>query len=870
MKAGLASSSLLARRTLAVATVIALVGALLGTIGIRQGIVTGLEIPLILSAVVYGVGALGLQRFAPRVPFARLAAVSTLYFTAYLVAGTLVALGGGANHIDAFIYLVWFFPLLVFNKLVNLPVAARIFARCIIASPLLIAVCGAAWIRADFAPQLQFLVAAMCLSYLCFASLLDSVTRYREEFVAEQGRAEALKLQSRMLESISDCFLSLDSELRLTYLNDAACAEFGVERGAALDAELATVASGFMTEPIRTTLEAAIQSGEASVLEASDDSGERWYELRAFPRTDGLSVYFRNVTEAVVARRRLDEAARTLREQAELLDKAQDAILVADMNGTLIYWNKGAEALYGWSGGDAVGRTFDEIFGAEPDAGEARLAALHDSGEWTGERSQRGRDGRPLIVESRCTLVRADDGTPRSILAINTDITNRKAAEAKVQRLAFYDVLTELPNRLLLRERLEKALAAAERGRSTGALLFIDLDDFKLLNDTLGHDVGDRFLAHVARRLTECVRVNDTVARLGGDEFVVMLEGLNADTRMAAAEAKAVGDKILSVFGAPFYVGDFEHNSTASIGITLFPAPLDTVDDLLKRADLAMYRAKAQGRNTLCFFDPGMQAFVESRSALQADLRRALLNREFELRYQPQVDVTGAVIGAEALLRWQHAEHGWVSPAEFIPLAESAGLIVELGRFVLETACAQIARWSLQPATAGLTIAVNVSLRQFLDANFVNVVLDTLGATGIDPRRLKLEITESSAMENADDTIAKMTALRARDVGFSLDDFGTGYSSLSHLKRLPLDQLKIDRGFVTGVLTDPKDASIVRTLITLGRNLDLLVIAEGVETAGQRDFLEREGCGVYQGFLFSPALSATDFERFVAAPRMLV
>ena len=398
-----------------------------------------------------------------------------------------------------------------------------------------------------------------------------------------------------------------------------------------------------------------------------------------------------------------------------------------------------------------------------------------------------------------------------------------------------------------------------------GAILFIDLDDFKTLNDTLGHDTGDLLLRQVALRLTSCVHARDTVARFGGDEFVVILEALSDDIGTGETEAKAVAAKILSALMQPYTLGNCEYNGTGSIGITLFPGWSDTPDDLLKRADLALYRVKLQGGNAMCFFDPAMQTLAASRAALKADLRKALRNREFELLYQPQVDVKGYVTGAEALLRWQHPRGGMVPPNEFIPLAEEAGLIVELGRWVLETACSQLAEWAALPEMDRIGIAVNVSLRQFLDSSFVSLVREVLCESGANPNMLKIEITESSVMEKVDDTIAKMSALKVHGVTFSLDDFGTGYSSLSHLKRLPLNQLKIDRSFVKDVLGNVKDASIARTIITLGRNLNLSVIAEGVETAGQREFLEKEGCYAYQGYLFSDALVPSQFEAFVAA-----
>lgn len=857
------SSSALARRALLITGILALLGAGLGVVGIFRGTVVGFEIVLVLSCMVFAFGKLLTLLVFRAVPLQAVATASTIYFALYLCAGPIIALNGAGPHMSLFIYLLWFFPLLVYNKLVNAPAMGRVLAKSLLVAPVLLLVMLSARLLAIFEIEMMFLLAAYCLSYIAFGLSFNVVTRYREEYIVERERSESLKFESEVLESISDCFISLDSQARLVYLNDAAAAEFGVERPAALDATIAEAVPGFLSSEMLAELHAATQRSAASMFEAPNDRRDRWFEMRCFPRPDGMSIYFRNTTSSMSARRKLTEAHQRLREQAELLDKAQDAIFVADMDGSFIYWNKGAERLYGWPAQEIIGRPVRDIFHDAFADVNGSAAAVFSHGEWGGELSQTRRDGSMLIVESRCTLVRAEDGTPRSVLAINTDITNRKAAEAKIEHLAFYDVLTQLPNRLLLRERTDRALATALRQGNMGALLFIDLDDFKTLNDTLGHDTGDFFLAQVAIRLKSCVRTSDTVARLGGDEFVVLLEGLSDDPKTTAAQAKAVGDAILGALLEPYHLAHHEYNGTASIGIALFPASSDTVDDLLRRADLAMYRAKAQGRNALRFFDPEMQTFVASRAALLSDLRRALQNDEFELHYQPQVDSNGYVMGAEALLRWRHPQRGMVPPDEFISLAEEAGFIVELGRWALQTACMQLARWAERPQLERLRVAVNVSLRQVLDPDFVPLVLDVLRKSGANPHRLKLEITESTMMEKVDDTIAKMVALKTYGVGFSLDDFGTGYSSLSHLKRLPLEQLKIDRSFVNDVLTDEKDASIARTIITLGRNLSLSVIAEGVETQGQREFFDSEGCHFYQGYLFSKALASFDFEAFV-------
>ncbi len=393
--------------------------------------------------------------------------------------------------------------------------------------------------------------------------------------------------------------------------------------------------------------------------------------------------------------------------------------------------------------------------------------------------------------------------------------------------------------------------------------MFIDLDNFKTLNDTQGHDKGDLLLESVARRLTACVREEDTVARLGGDEFVIMLEGLHVQAGDAAEQARAIAQTILDSFAQPHDLGGLRYTCTASIGVGLFARENNTVDELLKRADLAMYQAKAAGRNTLRFFDPHMQAMVMARAALEADLREGLQHNQLLLHYQPQINAERRITGAEALVRWRHPLRGIISPAEFIPLAEETGLILTLGHWVLEAACTQLVAWASHPATDHFTLAVNVSARQFHQPDFVQQVLAVLAATGARPQRLKLELTESLLVSHIEEVIAKMVALKTHGIGFSLDDFGTGYSSLSYLKRMPLEQLKIDQSFVRDVLTDANDAAIARTIITLAQSLGLGVIAEGVETLAQQEFLAGSGCLAYQGYYISRPLPIEAFAQFV-------
>ena len=499
-------------------------------------------------------------------------------------------------------------------------------------------------------------------------------------------------------------------------------------------------------------------------------------------------------------------------------------------------------------------------------AGRAGLhAALEEAAsEGSGylEYQLRRADGQQLAVAMCCEAVRDKSGKAQTLIGTLRDISERKNAEAQINDLAFFDQLTRLPNRTLFFDRLKQAMAASARSGAYGALLFIDLDNFKSLNDTLGHDVGDLLLKEVAQRLTAAVREGDTVARLGGDEFLVLLPGLSGDAAEAGSGVETVADKILEALGRPYRLKNDAHRSTASIGVALFKGDGATIDELMKQADIAMYKAKDAGRNLTHFFDPTLEAAVKERVALEADLRRALDEKQFLLYYQAQVADEGRLIGAEALLRWQHPLRGMVAPGEFIPLAEESGPILPLGYWVLRTACDQLVAWAERPELARLSVSVNVSPRQFHQTDFVDQVLAVLTITGANPLRLKLELTESLLVENMQDIIAKMSALKEVGVSFSLDDFGTGYSSLSYLKRLPLDQLKIDQSFVRDVLTDANDAAIARTIVALGQSLGMGVIAEGVETEAQRDFLASHGCHVFQGYFFSRPLPLGGFEAF--------
>lgn len=533
--------------------------------------------------------------------------------------------------------------------------------------------------------------------------------------------------------------------------------------------------------------------------------------------------------------------------------ESAEGMVVTDAEHVVLRANPAFTRMTGYSESEVVGSTLDYMLaqGSFDIVRDAMLAALAHDGAWQGEMPGRRKNGQEYPQWVSIAAVRCGaDGQLINYVITLTDTTQRKAAEQRIEQLAYYDPLTHLPNRRLQRERLEYALLASQDSEQRGAVLFIDLDDFKTLNDARGHDIGDLLLQQVAERLTSCVRQSDSVARIGGDEFVILLENLGLEPVNAAQQAEAIASKILLALRQPFRMGEIEHFSTLSIGIAMFNGTGEPLDDLLKQADLAMYQAKALGRNTCCFFEPQMQQRVVQRASLESDLRQGLLKSEFVLYYQAQIDQREGLQGAEVLLRWQHPERGLLAPGEIIPVAEGSGLILPLGEWVLETACATLAQWGRRAQTRHLSLSVNVSTKQLQQADFVEQVLHIVQRSGCDPSRLKLEITESMLLDGRAAVIAKMARLKAHGVRFSLDDFGTGYSSLSYLKTLPLDQLKIDRSFVCDLLSDPLDADIARTIVSLAHALKLDVIAEGVETLEQSERLSSFGCTRFQGYYF--------------------
>ncbi|CAB3766877.1 bifunctional diguanylate cyclase/phosphodiesterase [Paraburkholderia solisilvae] len=573
----------------------------------------------------------------------------------------------------------------------------------------------------------------------------------------------------------------------------------------------------------------------------------------------GFRMSGRDITE----RKRFEAELRI----AAVAFESLEGMMVTDAHGTILRVNSAFTVCTGYTAQEVVGRTPRILQSGRHDKAFYRemWQTIHRDGGWQGEIWDRRKNGDIYPKWLTITAVTGENGAVTHYVGTHHDITERKIAEERIKELAFFDALTRLPNRTLLWDRLRQAIAVSAQNGTCGALLFIDLDNFKTLNDTLGHDKGDLLLQQVAHRLSRCVREGDTVARVGGDEFVVMLGSLSALRDEAANRTEAVGETILAVLAEPYQLDGVDYRTSASVGATVFQGHQASIDELLKQADLAMYKCKERGRNAMCFFDPAMQTVVVERAALEAALRRAIDEDQLLVHYQAQVSDGDRVTGAEALVRWRHPERGIVAPADFIPLAEETGLILALGDKVLETACLQLAQWAQQPGMAHLTIAVNVSAQQFREPRFVERVLAVIERTGANPHRLKLELTESVLVDNVQDIIEKMGALKAEGVVFSLDDFGIGYSSLSYLKRLPLDQLKIDRSFVRDILIDANDAVIARTIVALAQSLGLGVIAEGVETEAQRDFLAGAGCHAYQGYYFCRPLPVEGFEAFAGS-----
>jgi diguanylate cyclase (GGDEF)-like protein/PAS domain S-box-containing protein len=589
--------------------------------------------------------------------------------------------------------------------------------------------------------------------------------------------------------------------------------------------------------------------------------GRVWFELfvSSVVLPEDVDLRFILLARDITARMQAEEDFRI----AAAAFETQQGMLICDAKGVILKVNRAFSRITGYSPEEAVGRTPGLLASGRQDAVfYGRMwADILQVGTWQGEIWNRRKNGEECPEWLTIHAVKNEAGITTHYVGAFSDSSFQKTAEAQIASLAYTDSLTGLANRRHLVMQIQKLTTEARHDKHLGALLQIDLDDFKNLNDALGHEQGDMILKQVARRLRHCVRETDTVARAGGDSFALLLTHLDPVPQRATEQAELIAAKVLAAMQEPYQIDADGHSGTASIGVTLLSGQRhEDIDSLLEQAELAMYEAKNAGRNAIRFFDRQMQEQVRRRVAMESGLRQAIQGGTFELAYQAQVSHHGGLIGVEALLRWQHPERGWIPPAEFIPLAEETGLILGIGNWVLQAACLQLRQWASHPVFCNLTMAVNVSALQFHQDDFVDQVLSTLQRTGARPDRLKLELTESVLVSNVESIIEKMNALKAQGICFSMDDFGTGYSSLSFLKRLPLDQLKIDQSFVSGILTDAHDVDIARMVVALSRSMGLDVIAEGVETEEQRQALAQNGCLNYQGYLFSRPLDIRTFE----------
>ncbi|MBU0689972.1 MAG: EAL domain-containing protein [Gammaproteobacteria bacterium] len=712
-------------------------------------------------------------------------------------------------------------------------------------------------------------------------SLSVAVSRNRngepEHFIAvgnditERKRAEqALKHESEknraLLHNGSDGIHILDEHGNVMEASEAFCSMLGYTRDEVIGMNVSQWDASMDSTEIRMALRRQFEYKGRSEFESKHrrkDGSVFDVEISGIPLLlDGKPVLF-NSSRDISARKQAEAELHI----AATAFETQDGIMVTDAEGNILRVNKAFSEITGYEPEQVVGQNPRILKSGRHDAVfySAMWHAIKTHGSWSGEIWNRRRSGEIYPERLTITALKDEHGKLVNYVASVTDITLHKAAENEIRSLAFYDPLTGLPNRRLMLDRLQQALSSCGRSKKFGAVLFLDLDNFKSLNDTLGHDKGDLLLQEVARRLELCIRKGDTVARLGGDEFVVMLEDLSPHALEAASQTEGVGEKIMEMLNKPYQLGHHEYHNSPSIGATLFSEGRDSIDELIKQADIAMYQAKKAGRNTLRFFDPQMQESLNAKASLEDDLRKSLTRAQFSLYYQVQVDENYRPFGAEALIRWIHPERGLVSPDHFIPLAEETGLILPIGEWVLENACAQLKAWEDTPLTSGLCLSINVSAKQFHQAGFVTQVSDAIRHHAVDPGKLELELTESMLLENVDETIATMEALKQLGIKLSLDDFGTGYSSLQYLKRLPLDQFKIDKSFIRDIAVSSSDRAIVQSVIAMAHSLELDVIAEGVETQTQCDLLMKHGCPHYQGYLFSKPVPIAQFEASLSS-----
>jgi diguanylate cyclase (GGDEF)-like protein/PAS domain S-box-containing protein len=708
----------------------------------------------------------------------------------------------------------------------------------------------------------------LLLSAALLVVAVAAALRFRSQ-AARRARAlrDTENNLSLILNSVDSLVYIKDADFRYRYVNDALCRMLGLSAAEILGKDDFALFEPGLAAELRAHDLQAMAAAEPQLFEecVGPDGARRAYlsTKMALALGDGGARSLCGVSSEVTSRKRMEESVRI----AATVFESHEGMLVLDRTRAVIDANAGLCAMSGYGRDEWMGER-ELPFRLDEDGGtlDASFWGRVDSERtWHGSAYCLRKDASVYPVLLSVSAVPDEDGRIANYVCTVSDITELKQVQERNQRLAYYDDLTGLPNRRLLFERIHACVAASRDEPQVGALLFLDLDNFKDLNDTRGHSAGDQLLLQVAQRVGACVRAGDTVARVGGDEFVVMLDAIGTNEEEARLHAEVLAEKVLAAVAAPYVIDGLPHHASCSIGVTLCTHSHEALDTLMKRGDLAMYQAKADGRNMVRFFETWMEDAVARRTRLEGELREALAAGQFELYYQPQVE-GDRVVGAEALLRWHHPRRGLIGPVEFIPVAESTDLILPMGAWVLRAACEQLARWKVAPHSAHLTVAVNISIRQLMEDNFVRDTLAVIAATGADAGCLKLELTESMVIEGVEETIAKMEALRRHGVRFLLDDFGTGYSSLAYLKRLPLEQLKIDRSFVRDILVDPNDASIARSIVALAQALGLSIIAEGVETAAQRDKLLELGCPRFQGYLYGRPMPVADFDDLVIAP----
>ncbi|QJD29820.1 putative bifunctional diguanylate cyclase/phosphodiesterase [Methylococcus geothermalis] len=688
---------------------------------------------------------------------------------------------------------------------------------------------------------------------------LLELNQYLANEVAERKQAEE-RLRT-LIDAEPECVKTVGADGTLIDMNRAGLRM--IEAGSIEEVRGKPI-SAFVDPNDRERFEAfsrRVLAGESGKLEFQViglRGGRRWLETHAVPfygppgRAEALLAVTRDMTD----RKQAEEAVRL----AATAFETSEAIMITDAEGIVQRVNSGYTAITGYAPEEIIGTPSEFLrFGAnEGEATSAQISeSLNGTGCWKGEVTARRKNGDTYPAWLSIKAVRNEERVLTHYVATFVDISERKRAQQEIEQLAYFDSLTGLPNRRLFLERLNQAVGESRIDGSRCALLFVDLDRFKHLNDACGHTVGDQLLRKVAERLTEGIGQRDMVARLGGDEFVILLDGLDADIEPASRHTMEVAENLRLMLQRPFLLSSGQHYVTASIGTAVFPFDTGSADDLLKAADMAMYQAKAAGRNTVRAYASTMQAAAETRLTLERDMHAALERGEFQIYLQPQVDGEGKTVGAEALLRWQHPTEGLLLPDKFIPLAEDTGLILPIGEWVFEQTCKESVR--LSQAGHKLRLSANISPRRFQQPDFLERVLRILNRTGADPHSLIFEITEGLLVSDIDDAIAKMSALEQIGIRFSVDDFGTGYSSLAYLKRLPLSELKIAQTFVDDLPNDPNDVMLVETILSMAYHLNLETIAEGVETREQLAFLKERGCQRFQGYYFSPPLPAAEF-----------